>query len=339
MKRGTWTVAVVFVAGMAAATLGFLLFEGRGTTQEGQGTTQQAAKDPLPGTKLSVEQLKAQLDYVRGGRILRPKSWPNGARAAVTFGFDTNATGNLAAGNLALTPLSQQEYGARFGLPRILRVLDKHNIPATFFVPAVTAQLYPQMIPSILGQKQRHEIGVHGWVHESAAVLNNEAEERRLLSQALDYLAKATGRRPVGMISPGTNVSRHTHRIQKDLGFLYDGSLMGGDDPYELLFDGQPSGLIEMPIKWSLNDTMYFGQTGALPNAELASQVWREEFDFAYEEGGLFNLTLHPPSSGHRSPILYVDRLMSYIKSKPGVWIATREQVVRYVKEKAMTTN
>jgi peptidoglycan/xylan/chitin deacetylase (PgdA/CDA1 family) len=118
-----------------------------------------------PGLKLSVDQLKAQI-HVTAGKRLRPKSWPNGARVAVALSFDVdNQTTPLVRGDLAPGVLSRGEYGALEGLPRILRLLDKHQLPASFFIPAVSDILHPQMVRDIMASG-RHEVAVHGWVHE-----------------------------------------------------------------------------------------------------------------------------------------------------------------------------
>jgi peptidoglycan/xylan/chitin deacetylase (PgdA/CDA1 family) len=288
----------------------------------------------LPGTRLSLDQLERQFFQVSAGRRLKPRSWPNNSRVAVALGFDVdNATIALSHGNLGAGELSRGEYGAIDGLPRILRLLDQHNIPACFFIPAVAAALHPQMIGDILS-KQRHEIGVHGWVHEQLMVLDNEAEERRLLTQSIEYITKAIGKRPVGYRAPSWAFSRYTMKQIKEAGFLYDSSLMASDDAYEILLNKEPTGVVELPIEWILDDHPYFGPTanGSLPSAELALQTFQSEFDVAYEERGLYVLTMHPHLIGHRSRIVMLDRLITHMRSKPGVWFATHEQVANYVK-------
>src|SRR5436190_3547196 len=135
-------------------------------TAETPAAAQEPRADPLPGTKLSVEQLKQQMFHVSAGRRLKGP-WPNGAKIAVGLSFDVdNATAALSTGNLDYELLSRGEYGAIDGLPRILRVLDRQQLPASFFIPAVSAVLHPQVIKDIQSAKQRHEIGVHGWIHE-----------------------------------------------------------------------------------------------------------------------------------------------------------------------------
>jgi peptidoglycan-N-acetylglucosamine deacetylase len=291
-------------------------------------------RSPLPGVKLSLDEIREQFFRVSAGQRLKPRSWPNEGRVAVALSFDVdNATPALSRGDTGAEALSRGEYGAVDGLPRILRLLARHQVPASFFVPAVAAALHPRIIDDILAPG-RHEIGVHGWIHENLLVLNHEAEERRLLHQSLDYLTQATGRRPVGYRAPSWAISRYTMGQLKETDFLYDSSLMASDDPYEILLEGKPSGLIELPIEWLLDDFPYFGgnANGSLPAPELALQIFQSEFDGAYEEGGLFVLTMHPHVIGHRSRAAILDRLIQHMKSRPGVWFATHEQIATYVK-------
>jgi peptidoglycan/xylan/chitin deacetylase (PgdA/CDA1 family) len=327
--------ATVFIGILAAIAGSRLLPDPSAQAQQRPAPAAPANADPLPGTRLSVEQLKTQFYRVHAGKRLRPKVWPNGAKVAVALSFDLdNAAPALARGNLTLWTLSQGEYGGIDGLPRVLNLMDKHNIPATFFVPAVSDILQPTMIPSILA-KNRHEIGAHGWIHEDLAQLPSEAEEKRLLDQSIQYLTKAIGKKPVGFRSPGATFSQHSVRLLKEAGFLYESTLMSSDDAYELNIDGKPSGLIELPIEWILDDAPYFTRQGTLPSPELIFEVYKDEFDVAYDEGGLFVLTMHPHIIGHRSRISRLDKLITYIKTKPGVWFATQEQIANYVKTAA----
>jgi peptidoglycan-N-acetylglucosamine deacetylase len=290
---------------------------------------------PHPGVTLSLDQLRAQMFHVSAGRRLKPKTWPNNARVAVALSFDVdNASAALARGNLNYEVISRGEYGAVDGLPRILRLLEKHRIPSSFFIPAVSAALHPQMIKDILASPLKHEIGVHGWIHELLPALNNEAEEQRLLNQAIDYLTKAMGRRPVGYRAPSWQFSKWTPGQIKAAGFLYDSSLMASDDAYEIVIDGSPSGVVELPIERILDDAPYFGGNadGSNPAPGAVLEVFRMEFDVAYEEGGLYVLTMHPHIMGHRSRVAILERLIEHMKAKPGVWFATHEDVARYVK-------
>ena len=305
--------------------------------QQAPATTasaQEARPDPLPGTKLSVEQLKTQMFHVSAGKRLKGP-WPNGAKIAVGLSFDVdNATATLSTGNLDYEILSRGEYGAVDGLPRILRLLDRQQVPASFFIPAVSAVLHPVVIKDIQGAKQKHEIGVHGWIHERLPLLNDEKEEQRLLNQSIETLTKMVGKRPIGYRAPSWKFSGWTMGQVKAAGFLYDSSLMASDDAYELLLDGKPTGVVELPIERILDDSPYFGSNadGSSPSVGDVNEVFQSEFDVAYEEGGLYLLKMRPHMTGHRSRVAMLGRLIQYMKKKGGVWFATHEQIANHVK-------
>ena len=292
---------------------------------------------PQPGTKLPLAQLEAQMFHVSAGTRLKPAAWPNGARVAVGLSFDVdNATAELATGNLISEVISRGEYGAIDGVPRILRLLDTHQIAASFFIPAVSHLLHPDMIPAI--QKSgRHEIGVHGWIHEHLPSVNDAAAEQDMLNRAIETLTKAIGKKPVGYRAPSWQFSQFTMQQVKNAGFLYDSSLMASDDAYEILLDKQATGVVELPIERIVDDFPYFGGSanGGMPNPDAVEAVFQSEFDVAYDEGGLYILTMHPHITGHRSRVAGLEKLIVHMKSKPGVWFATHEQIARYVKSSA----
>ena len=300
---------------------------------------QQTAPPPQPGVKWTAEQLLKAVAPVRAGRKLTPKKWPNNSRVAVCLSFDNdNESWLLAAGNTSPTTLSTADFGAQTGLPRILALLDKYNISSTFFIPGVSALLHPEMIPAIM-KSGRHEIGVHGWIHEFPPATDSAAEEERLLNLAIAYLTKATGKRPVGYRAPSWAFSENTLGLIRKANFFYDSSLGAMDEPYEIMSNGEPTGMVELAIDWTLTETPYLGRGGTMPSPEELFKVYRDEFDGAYDLGTTFMLTLHPHVIGHRAPMRHLERLVVYMKSKPGVWFATCEQIARYVAKEAGMKN
>ncbi len=285
----------------------------------------------------SLDKVKAHVNRVRAGKDLTPETWPNGARVAVALSFDFDAETN-ALRDMQLSPglFSQGEYSARVAIPRILGLLDKYNIPASFFVPAITAKLHPEEIQSIV-QNGRHEIGMHGWIHERNSLLT-EGEEHELMQKSYDVLKEATGKAPVGIRTPSWDFSPSTLKLILELGLLYDSSLMADDRPYEILQDGKPTGVVELPVEWLLDDYPYFGfdrYSSVRPHIKPDDvlDIWTAEFDQAYEEGTLFVLTMHPKYIGHRSRIAMLEKLIQHILSKKNVWFATHEAIARAAKE------
>ena len=287
------------------------------------------------GIHASEDEVKAMVSGVRAGRSLQPASWPNGARVAVTLSFDVdNETLSIRRQEPSIVALSQGEFGARVGLRRVVDLLDRHELPASFFIPAVSLMLAPDMV-GVIQASGRHEFGVHGWIHERNTALNAETE-RELVTRALGYLEEATGTRPVGYRAPSWNFSPNTMSIIRGLGFLYDSSLMSDDRPYELVADGDPTGVVELPVEWILDDAPLMNPLGNsyTPPRELL-QVYIDEFDKAYEEGTMFLLTTHPHIIGRRSRIIILEELIAHIQTKGDVWFATHQQVAEYVKARA----
>lgn len=282
------------------------------------------------------EQMRAAVENVRAGRKLLPKSWPNGARVAVCISFDVDNEA-LWRTNPLPVPLSQGEYGAREALPRILDLLDRYQVPASFFIPVLSAVLHPDMIPQIM-KSGRHEIGVHGWVHEEYSAIDDRAQEEKLLNDSIAYLTQATGKRPRGIRTPSWDFSPNTLDLLLKAGFDYDSSMMAMDEPYELLSHGRATHLIELPVNWIADDYPYYepDAAGSMPSPDAVYEVYKGEFDGAYREGGLFMLTMHPHVSGHRSRIVALQRLLAYMQSKSNVWFATADEVASYVRSQTL---
>ena len=284
----------------------------------------------------SLEKILSEVGKVRAGKDLTPKAWPEGARVAVALSFDFDSETN-ALRDLELSPgtFSQGEYAARVSVPRILALLDKYSIPASFFVPAVSALLHKEEIEAIT-ESGRHEIGLHGWVHERNSLLDEE-EERMLMKKSFQALKELTGKAPTGIRTPSWDFSPSTLKIIMEMGLIYDSSLMADDRPYELLQEDRPSGVIELPVEWLLDDYPYFGfsrYSAVRPHIKPMDvfEIWAAEFDKAYEEGTLFVLTMHPKYIGHRSRMVLLEKLIQHILSYEHVWWATHEDIALFVK-------
>ena len=235
---------------------------------------------------------------------------------AVALSFDSDhETIPLRDAETSPGKLSQGEFGSRVGAPRIMRLLDQKHVHASFFMPAVSALLHPEEARGYV--EAGHELGIHGWIHERNQQLS-AADERELAFRASDTLEQLTGVRPVGVRTPSWDFSAATLRIIRELGLVYDSSLMADDDPYEIIEDGQPTGIVEIPVEWIRDDAPYFSMeryTALRPYTPPRGvlTIWRDEFDRAYAEGGLFQLTMHPhvTVTARASPCL--EELMDYI--------------------------
>ncbi|WP_226781247.1 polysaccharide deacetylase family protein [Oceaniglobus trochenteri] len=284
---------------------------------------------------------RGRVEAVRAGRNLLPKSWPGGARCAVALSFDSDhETNELRDGGNSVARLSWGEYGARRGIPRIRQVLDRYDAKASFFVPAVSALLHPEEQKSLADDG--HEIGLHGWIHELNTKLD-ATTERDLMHRAADTLEKVTGRRPVGMRTPSWDYSPNTLTIAQELGLLYDSSLFSDDDPYEIVANGTPTGIVELPVEWIRDDAVYFmmNRFGAQRPYTAPSDVldiFLRELEGARAEGGLFLLTMHPHVTGYRSRIFILEEILKRATEAGDCWIATHAEIAQYCAEQAGMT-
>lgn len=284
------------------------------------------------------EQWRAHVERVRAGRPLKPGTWPGGARCALALSFDCDhETFELGTGGAAIGRLAWGEFGRRTGVPRILDVLERHGAKASFFVPAVSALIEPVALDEIT--VAGHEIGVHGWIHENTSLLDRETE-RDLLIRARDTLGEITGIVPVGHRAANWDLSAHTIELVAEAGFSYDSSMMADDSCYELLARGKATGLVEIPVDWVRDDAVYLLFNRQPPTRPWASpedvfDIFRREFDAAFDEGGLCQLVFHPFVIGYRSRIWILDQLIAHAKSRGAVWMPTHAALAQWVRDTA----
>jgi peptidoglycan-N-acetylglucosamine deacetylase len=258
--------------------------------------------------------------------------WPDGARAAAAFTFDFDAEEVWLADDPANADrpgvLSVGTYGAKVAVPLILDLLRRHALKATFFVPGRVAERYPDRVREIIADG--HEIGHHGYTHTPPSKLSPAAEEDELV-RALAIL-RDLGGDPVGYRSPSWDFSPQTTDLLERHGFAYSSNLMDDLRPYR--HEGKR--LVELPIQWILDDAPHFwfdsvgGWNRRISAPSEVREIWESEFRGIRDLGGSFILTMHPQVIGHRYRMMMLDRLIQHMKSKPGVWFATHEQIARY---------
>lgn len=282
-----------------------------------------------------MDEVRSMTQQAHVGRDLTPDAWPDRARVggALSFGF-YGETSWLYRGERSSVAMSRGDYGARVGVPRTLDLLDRYDVLALFFMPAVNGQLHPEAVDAILA-KGRQEVGVHGWIHERVQDLS-EDEDREVVTKSFDYWTERLGESLAGIRMPSWHFFQNSLGIIRDIGFIYDSSLIGDDRPYEMCVEGEATGLVELPIEWLLDDHPFQKidparsvRSSIHPGA--VREICRDEFATAAEEGTFFLLTMHPKTIGHRALLRMIERLIQEMGDTSGVWIATHEAIARYV--------
>jgi peptidoglycan/xylan/chitin deacetylase (PgdA/CDA1 family) len=257
-------------------------------------------------------------------------AWPNGADVAVCLTFDVDAEAPWLAQSSdfarRLSTLSEGRYGVVRGVPRILDLLDRHGVRATFYVPGSTAARHPDCVRAVVAAG--HEIAHHGHLHLRSHQLGADAQ-REEVERGLEELQRLAGRAPRGYRSPAWELTPETFALLLEHGFTYDSSCMGDDRPYyeEL----GPRTLLELPVHWSLDDWPYFGWSvdrgGNLSAPSAWLETWRGEFESALAERRLVTYTMHPEVVGRGHRLRALDELVTGMRRRGSVWFATHGEV------------
>lgn len=279
-------------------------------------------------------------------RAADPIEWPSGFRSAVTLGFDMDDESVVLTVNpenrTRLSVMSHQAYGAVTGMPRILAMLKRLELKATFFCPGYTAERYPDLVRQV--RDEGHELAHHGYLHEAIQGMT-EQQEADVLDRGLDALERVAGIRPVGYRAPMWETTYSTARLLLDRGFLYDSSLMDSDVPYELAESttvGARS-IVEIPVSWSLDDWEQYAYlpdvfgSGLIEDPAKALAMWSAELVESREVGGCFALTAHPFLSGRLSRLRALETLIATMTASGDVWVTTAHDVARHTRSLELT--
>lgn len=271
----------------------------------------------------------------------QPIAWPAGIQAAATLGFDMDAESVVLtvqpSSASRLSVMSHQAYGPLTGMPRILDLLARRGVRATFFCPGFTAERYPDLLRRV--RDEGHEIAHHGYLHESVAGMT-VAQEATMIDRGLDALEKVIGGRPVGYRAPMWETTYATAGLLLDRGFLYDSSLMDGEMPYELAEGSQEGArsIVEIPVHWALDDWEQYAYlpdvfgSGLIEDPEKALSMWSADLAAIHEDGSCFTLTNHPFLSGRPARLRVLDRLVAQMQELPGLWIASAGEIAAHVR-------
>ena len=264
-------------------------------------------------------------------------NWPDNKRIAVMMAFDLDAetmwTTHGDGSTAHMTNLSRGAYGPKQGVPRILDMLDSHQVKATFFIPGVVADHYPEVVKEI--PRRGHDIGFHGYLHEESTKTTYEQEDATMhRSEKIIY--DLTGQKIAGHRAPGGVIHDYSLRLFLEHGYIYSSNWRDSDGPFLHQIDGKTIPLVELPKDSIFDDTAYDFYTDAAPeryglkSPDEMFEILKEEFDSLAVEGRMINFVLHPQFVGRASRVQMLSRLIGYMKSH-GAWLDTNRAVASWV--------
>lgn len=261
---------------------------------------------------------------------------PQGFPVMLTFDLDAETMWTARDPKNAERPivLSQGAYGWKVGTPRILDLLDRYGIEATFFVPGQVIEARWRLCEEIL--RRGHEVAHHSWSHTWILNLTPD-EEREEMARGIEIIQRLTGRRPAGWRSPAAEFSRITMSLLLENDFRYSSNFFDDDSPYLHVHDGRRTGLVEFPFAWVLDDAPFFQYSITLPGRTMQApsvvvEAWCAEFDTLYAEDRAFTLAMHPQIIGRGSRLVALERLIRHVRAHPNVWFARMDRVAEAIR-------
>ncbi len=269
-------------------------------------------------------------------------SWLGDSAALAVLSFDVDAESAILAHGRRYADhamvMTHQAYGPQVGVPRLLALLDDFAIKATFFVPGLTADRYPQMVERIAAAG--HEVGHHSYSHHSPVDLGADGE-RADFERALAALERV-GVKPEGPPLRDVGGELGDAALVAEYGLEYDSTLMDDDKPY--LLETERGTIAELPPHWSLDDWEQYAFLPRPPigvNIESPAKVldlWTNELDAMRRHGCLFMLTNHPFLSGRPGRVETLRKLVEHALERGDVEFVTAAEVSARVREDPQAT-
>lgn len=269
--------------------------------------------------------------------------WKNHAKCAVMLSFDLDGDTTWANGNADypggsdfIKSTSVGQYGPVRGAYRVLELLHRYHLPATFFVPGQIAERYPDLIRKI--DAEGHEIGAHGYTHERFFE-KTEAEQIEIIEKSQKIYERLTGKPAVGFRTPSGDWAENTPRLLYERGFSYSSSMRGDDRPYRTVIDGKVTDFIEIPTRWELDDYVamaynYFPEEPCgldrISGYSMVYDNFSREFDGYYKYGLCIAFMMHPQVIGLPGHTRILEKLIRHMLEKGDVWFAHGKDVAEW---------
>jgi allantoinase len=275
--------------------------------------------------------------------------WPGGAKMALSIvvNVEEGSEQSVARGDRGMEPVdelgvfvkspirnyaneSNYLYGIKAGAPRIIKLLKRYDIMASWTVAAMSLETHPDIAAAIIALG--HEPVSHGyrWVHQFKM---DEDAERDFIRKAVTSIEKSCGVRPYGWLSRYM-LTDNTRRLLIEEGFTYHMDDFSGDIPFwdRETVPGKPIAII--PYQVDNNDMKMWTDAAFSPDDWLTYA--KRNFDQIYREGTegnpkMMSLGLHLRIIGRAGRIWALEEFFRHVRAHEGVWVTTRKAIAEHL--------
>ncbi|KKB81335.1 hypothetical protein VW35_03320 [Devosia soli] len=253
-------------------------------------------------------------------------TWPNGAAVAMAVVINVDY-GDLATNPLNLVGFTHRDYGARVGIFRLMRILERLGIPAS--LPISDALLF--RAPRIVEEARRlgWEFVAHGAkVTQPISGSMSEVDERAYLVTSRSAIEEATGKPPRGWLGPANAESSQTALLLAELG--YDYTLDWGNDDQPYGFNTPACDLTAIPYSAETSDAAVVQSQSHTP-WEFADAL-HDHLETLIAEGSasgrVMTLGLQAHVSGQPLRAKYIRQVLETARNSGKVWFATASEIL-----------
>lgn len=224
---------------------------------------------------------------------------------------------------------SHFEYGTRAGYWRIMDVLERLGVPATLSACGRAVERSPWLAAD--AARRGHEVAAHGYRWEPHAHMA-EAEERSAVARTVEAIRRATGTRPVGWHTRSAPSVDTRRLLVEEGGFLYDSDAYSDDLPFFVEVGGRRH--LVIPYSFDTNDMHFHQGMQRFVTASDFVEYATDAFDCLWREGAhvpkLLSLGLHLRMIGRPGRVAALERALSHMRERGGVWFARRDAIARH---------
>ncbi len=262
----------------------------------------------------------------QGGKAL---AWPNGKKVAVsvTVMFETwpddsapsysVQTSHLKKSTVDHAAKAWSTYGGRVGVWRIMRMLERLGIPATFFVNARCAEQYPDAVKQIVASG--FDIAAHSYTQDDLPAYYTPEEQGALIRRCVDLLEGCAGKKITGWASPVVAFTPETAGLLKQAGLYWTCDVTYADLPIRIQ---TPHGPIAGVPTTDFSDNRVLRAS-----SRDLYDVHRGMFDYLRKNEliALQTLVIHCQFGGRPLITAVLTELLQYMAKSRDCWFTTHE--------------